>query len=48
MKLVLLIILLCGITSTPNYTSQNKETYVAHQKTTSNPDMVPFCLLFQF
>ena len=48
MKLLLLIILLCGITSSPSYTAKTKKPYVSHQKVTTNFDMVPSGLLFQF
>lgn len=48
MKLLLLIILLCGINSTPHYTVKAKKTCVAQKKTAANFDMVPSGLLFQF
>ncbi|HTM92802.1 MAG TPA: hypothetical protein VL095_10300, partial [Flavisolibacter sp.] len=47
MKLVLLLILLCGITPTSNHTAKTKKSHIAHQ-TSSNFDMVPSGLLFQF
>jgi hypothetical protein len=48
MKLLLLIILLCGITSTPYHTAKAKKTCEATKKTAANFDMVPSGLLFQF
>jgi len=48
MKLLLLIILICGINLTPHQPARSKKAYVSHQKTTANFDMVPSGLLFQF
>jgi len=48
MKLLLLIVLLCGINSTSHQTAKTKKSYVSHQKATTNFDMVPSGLLFQF
>jgi len=48
MKLLLLIILLCGINLTPHQTAKEKKPYMSHQKATTNFDMVPSGLLFQF
>jgi hypothetical protein len=48
MKLLLLIILLCGINSAPHQTAKAKKDGVPHQKATTNFDMVPSGLLFQF
>lgn len=49
MKLILLIVLLCGLNPGTLYSVQNKKTPPEHQKTTSaNFDMLPSGLLFQF
>lgn len=47
MKLLLLIVLLCGINSTSHHTAKTKKA-MSHQKATTNFDMVPSGLLFQF
>lgn len=49
MKLVLLIILLCGLDPTTNYTVKSMKVDVDHHKTsTANFEMFPSGLLFQF
>lgn len=48
MKLLLLIILLCGITSTPGYTVKPDKKPVSHVHTDSGSDLLPAGLLFQF
>jgi hypothetical protein len=48
MKLLFLIILLCGITSTPNYAVKAKKSVCHSEPTTANVDMIPAGLLFQF
>ncbi|MBO9683823.1 MAG: hypothetical protein J7502_14330 [Flavisolibacter sp.] len=49
MKLILLIVLLCGLNPTTHYSVRNKKIHVDHPKTTSaNFDMLPSGLLFQF
>jgi hypothetical protein len=49
MKLLFLIILLCGITSTPSYTAKATNACDSRPKTTTaNIDMLPSGLIFQF
>ena len=49
MKLLLLIILLCGITPGPGNTPRSKKKEVSHSKLTPDYDIVvPAGLLFQF
>jgi hypothetical protein len=50
MKLLLLIIILCGISTTPSHTAKNKTAKICleQKKTPASFDMVPSGLLFQF
>ena len=50
MKLFLLIIILCGISTTPSHTAKNKTARICleQKKAAASFDMVPSGLLFQF